>query len=122
MEINKEPKVKFSIDTYDAESITIQSKKYNSSTLISNKSIETNLTIKKISDLNENNIEMFLNLNPEIIIIGHNNQDEQVPINVRIILTKKGIGIESMSVGAACRTFNILLSEKRNVVFGYISE
>ncbi len=120
MEINKEPQARFSIESYDTESITIQAKKYTSSTLVSKNHIETDWNVQKISDLNENNIQNILSLNPEIIIIGHNITNEQIPLNIRALLTKNRIGIESMSVGAACRTFNILLNENRNVVYAYI--
>lgn len=120
MEINKEPNAKHTIASYDTESITIQSKRYTSSILISKNHLETTWNIKQISDLNEEQIQKILCLEPEIIIIGHNVSNEQIPINTRILLTKKGIGIESMSIGAACRTFNILLNENRNVVYGCI--
>ena len=122
MEINKEPKAKFTIESYDAESITIQTKKYTSSTLVSKNNIETNWDVQKITDLNADNIQTILALNPEIIIIGHFLADKQIPIDIRALLAKQRIGIESMSVGAACRTFNILLSENRNVVYAYIKE
>lgn len=120
MEINKEPKTKFSIQSYDTESITIQNTKYTSSTIISKNHIESNWAVQSLGDLNVNNIQSLLSLNPEIIIIGHNNIDEQIPIEIRTLLTKNRIGIESMSVGAACRTFNILLNEDRNVVYAFI--
>ncbi len=120
MEINKENKAKFAIESYDAESVTIQSEKYTTSILISSNKIETNWEVRTIADLNTDNIQKILSLKPEIIIIGHDNIDTQIPINIRVLLTKQRIGIESMSVGAACRTFNILLNENRNVVYAYI--
>jgi uncharacterized protein len=121
MEINKEPKTKFSIQTYDTESITVQDTKYTSSTIISKNHIESNWDPQTLSDLNANNIQSLLSLNPEIIIIGHNKIDEQIPIEIRALLTKHRIGIESMSVGAACSTFNILLNEDRKVVYAFIT-
>lgn len=121
MEINKEPKTKFSIQSYDTESITVQNTKYTSSTIISKNHIQTNWEVRNLSDLSVNNIQCLLSLNPEIIIVGHNLIDQQIPIDTRALLTKHRIGIESMSVGAACRTFNILLNEDRNVVYAFIA-
>lgn len=122
MEINKEPKTKFSIQTYDLDSITVHNTKYTSSTIISKNHIASDWEPQSLTDLNANNIQSLLALNPEIIIIGHNNINEQIPIEMRALLTQHRIGIESMSVGAACRTFNILLNEDRNVVYGFITK
>ena len=120
MDINKEPQAKFTITSYDAEGITIHTQKYTSSTIVSKNHIEANWGVLKISELDENNLQTILNLNPEIIIIGHDATDEQIPMNIRVLLANKRIGIESMSVGSACRTFNILLNDNRNVVYAYI--
>ena len=48
-----------------------------------------------------------------------------IPENFRLcqcmsLLSQQRIGIECMSIGAACRTYNILLSEHRAVVAGFI--
>ena len=65
-------------------------------------------------------IEAMLPLNPEVIILGHTSTSFQLPIAVRAQLSKLKIGIECMNLGAACRTFNILLSEDRAVVLGIV--
>lgn len=120
MEINKEAKSPFAIESYNEQSITIQGKRYTTSTIISSKMINTEWQIKSITDLNADNIQSLLTSKPEIIIFGHQQPQKQIPIPIRILLANQSIGSESMSVGAACRTFNILLSENRNVIYAYI--
>lgn len=120
MEINKEDSSPLTIESYDAQSITIQGNRYTNSTIISNKEIIDNWLVNSITDLNPENIQSLLASNPEIIIFGHNQTEQQLPISIRSLLAKHRIGAESMSVGAACRTFNILLSENREVVFAAI--
>lgn len=120
MEINKEDSSPLSIESYDEQSITIQGNTYTNSTIVSIQGITENWQVNSISEVNEENIKSLLASNPEIIIFGHTQTDQQIPINIRSLLAKRRIGAESMSVGAACRTFNILISENRKVVYAYI--
>lgn len=120
MEINKEDSSPLAVESYSEQSITIQGKEYSTSTIVSNKNINTDWQINSIEELNTDNIQDLLANNPEIIIFGHQHPEKQIPMHIRTILANNRIGSESMSVGAACRTFNILLSEDRNVVYAYI--
>ncbi|HAU0934786.1 TPA: hypothetical protein JBH70_12550, partial [Legionella pneumophila] len=54
------------------------------------------------------------------IIIGHLQTGKTLPVTLISQLSQKRIGIECMSIGAACRTYNVLLSEHRAVVAGFI--
>ena len=63
-------------------------------------------------------LEPILSLHPEVIIIGHTNPAFQLPLSIRAQLSQLKIGIECMNLGAASRTFNVLLSENRAVVLG----
>ncbi len=63
--------------------------------------------------------QFLLQLQPEVILIGYNGHNKLL-IELIQDLAKKKIGLECMSIGAACRTFNILLSEGRKVVAGFI--
>lgn len=120
MEINRQDNHTFTIKSYDEQSITVAETQYTHSIFISNQKIQTDWPVNSITDLTENNIQPLLNFNPEIIIIGHTDINLQLPISTRIFLAQQRIGIENMNIGSACRTFNILLSEGRKVVFGYI--
>lgn len=57
----------------------------------------------------------LLDLNPELIILG-TGQTLIFPDNqLRHHINEQGIGLEIMDTGAACRTYNLLLTEGRNV-------
>ena len=65
--------------------------------------------------------QILLLYEPELIIIGLD--QAELATNLSLIaaqssLQSRDIPIEFMSIGAACRTFNILLSENRAVVMG----
>jgi uncharacterized protein len=50
-----------------------------------------------------------------VLLIGTGRKIVQIPLGIRQTLRKAGIGVEIMDTGAACRTFNVLLSEERAV-------
>jgi uncharacterized protein len=65
--------------------------------------------------LQASDLEVILALHPEIVLLGTGSQMQfPAPALLAIFLEKK-IGIEFMDTGAACRTFNVLTSEGRNV-------
>lgn len=51
----------------------------------------------------------------EIIIIGTGKRHEMVSPELKRALKVRGVGIDTMDTGAACRTFNVLLGEGRRV-------
>ncbi|TYB88086.1 Mth938-like domain-containing protein [Oceaniovalibus sp. ACAM 378] len=51
----------------------------------------------------------------DVLFIGTGAEIAHVPADFRTALEQAGIGVESMATPAACRTYNILLSEGRRV-------
>ena len=49
----------------------------------------------------------------EILVVGCGALFEPPPSGLREGLSKKGVVLEWMDTGAACRTFNVLLAEDR---------
>jgi uncharacterized protein len=52
---------------------------------------------------------------PEMIIFGTGWQSRLPPRELTFALARSGIGFEMMDTPAACRTFNVLVSEGRDV-------
>ena len=52
---------------------------------------------------------------PEVIIFGTGWQTRLPPRELVFALARRGIGFEMMDTPAACRTFNVLVSEDRDV-------
>jgi uncharacterized protein len=51
----------------------------------------------------------------DVILIGTGSEISHIPGELRAALEGAGIGVETMASPAACRTYNILLSEGRRV-------
>jgi len=120
MQINLEAADNHSIKSYSDSQIKIQSTLYEDSFIVSRNEIIIPWPIHSLQELNEATMEPLLKFQPEIIIIGHNQPGILAPTAILEQLSKLRIGIECMSIGAASRTFNILLSEQRTVVAGFI--
>ena len=61
-------------------------------------------------------LEPALSQRPDILLLGCGEKRIQLPAELIVELAAQGIGVEVMDSGAACRTYNILACENRNVV------
>lgn len=52
----------------------------------------------------------------DVFILGTGNRGEFFPPALRTVLKAKGLSVETMDTGAACRTYNVLMAEGRRVV------
>jgi uncharacterized protein len=71
---------------------------------------------QRFEDLTLENLKTALALDPEILIIGTGKQQSFLSGEIMAALGKGGIGVEVMDTAAACRTYNVLLSEDRKIV------
>ena len=120
MHINLEATEQHAVQAYSENKIQINSIIYENSLIVSKEEIITDLVIKNIQDIDEQYLNLLIGLNPEIVIIGHENTGKFPPFEIISQLSQHRIGIECMSIGAACRTYNVLLSEHRAVIAGFI--
>jgi uncharacterized protein len=78
--------------------------------------IRTESTILSVADLRDTHVAHILTLEPELVLLGTGTRQEfPAPAFGAQFLTA-GVGFEVMDTGAACRTFNVLVSEQRRVV------
>lgn len=68
-------------------------------------------------DISKKNLQPFLAHDPalEIVLIGTGNSIQNIPEDIRPLFKQNGIGLDVMDTGAACRTYHVLLAEKRRV-------
>jgi uncharacterized protein len=60
-------------------------------------------------------LEAIFALEPQVVLIGTGRQQRFAPAPIRAAFSARGVGLEVMDLGAACRTFNILVQEDRRV-------
>lgn len=63
-------------------------------------------------------LEPILALAPELIVLGTGPRQQFPSAQIRALLAARGVGLEAMALGPACRTFNVLVQEERRVAAG----
>lgn len=76
---------------------------------------------QRFEDLNEEHLHIIATLDPEVVLLGTGSKIRFPKHTWLHSFHQHGIGMEIMDNGAACRTYNILMTEGRNVVAGFIT-
>lgn len=74
------------------------------------------------AELEAEHFERLLELDPEVVLLGTGTTFRYPPPALLAPLSGRGIGVEVMDSGAACRTFNVLVAEGRQVVAAILLE
>ncbi|MGU9957406.1 MAG: Mth938-like domain-containing protein [Arenicellales bacterium WSBS_2016_MAG_OTU3] len=76
--------------------------------------------VASIAELNEGIVAQLLHLKPELVLIGTGKKQRFPDMKMFASLHQQNIGVEVMNSSAACRTYNILAGDGRQVVAGII--
>ena len=109
-------KGKYKIDAYSAGYVKISNKFYTTNLIVSPDKITENWSPKDYSSLTAEDFEQIISFSPEIVLLGTGLHSHFPADKVTDLLTINQIGFEIMDTGAACRSYNFLLSEGRQVV------
>jgi uncharacterized protein len=77
--------------------------------------VQRDITIDDVATLQADKLDELLGKGPEIVILGTGWQAQRPPRELVFEMARRGIGFETMDTPAACRTFNILLGDDRDV-------
>jgi uncharacterized protein len=103
------------IRAYTAGSITINQEVYTASLILTPQQVIADWPPLRFADLTASHLEAVAALQPEVVILGTGARLQfPAPSIIRPLVTA-GIGLEVMDTGAACRTYNILMSDGRRV-------
>ena len=69
-----------------------------------------------MTQLTKNDLPLIFEQQPEVVILSTGARQHFPAPAIQAAFLARGIGFEVMTVGAACRTFNVLLSEDRRAV------
>ncbi|NDH69265.1 MAG: hypothetical protein EBY22_15470 [Gammaproteobacteria bacterium] len=116
MEIQKQILSSNAIESYQANQVTIAAQVYQKGVLVTASLLISPWGPSRCEQLQ---IKDWANVSLEgidVLVIGHQDNFAMIPNEVRAYFAEHKIGVEVMSLGAACRTFNILLSEARGAM------
>jgi uncharacterized protein len=103
------------IRSYSPAELRIGEHSICSSCIVMADALITNWAPATLDELQMSHLEPILELRPELVLLGTGAKQRFAPADIRAAFAGRGIGIESMDLGAACRTFNILVQEERRV-------
>ena len=79
-------------------------------------------SVQKFEDLAASHFTQLIDLKPELILIGTGSRQRFPKPELLKTLIEAKIGFEIMASQAACRTYNILVGEGRQVVLALLVE
>ena len=88
--------------------------------IISPKQLISQWPVTSVATLELPQLEALLRFKPAIVILGSDVAEVRAPSALRRQLESRGIALEVMNLGAACRTYNVLAQELRLVVAGLL--
>lgn len=108
------------IQGYEAGLIRVAGQTYHEGLIVTPHQVTPGWGPATASALGAEHIEPLAALDPQVIVLGTGQQQILAVPGIYALAYARGIGIEVMSTGAACRTYNILLGEGRKVVAGLL--
>lgn len=77
---------------------------------------------RRMEELEPADLEPLIALRPEVLLLGSGQRQKFPERRVLTTLYEARLGFEVMDTGAACRTYNVLVGEGRNVAAALIVE
>lgn len=101
------------INSYGDGGFRISGRRYEGSVLVLVDRVVP-INVLRIDDLTPQFVDEFEDESaPQILLIGCGDSMALVPNDVVAALRDRGVVVEPMDTGAACRTYNVLLTEGR---------
>lgn len=103
----------------DSGIVGIGSREFRSSVVVSAAALIEDWPVRRVSEL-EAGLEAVLALRPDILVLGTGEVQDFPPPELLARIAGRRVGLEVMNNRAACRTYNVLRAESRNVVLALI--
>ena len=108
------------IQGYEPGRIIVDGRGYGESLIVSPERIIPGWGPASADELTEDHLAALAGLAPQVVVIGTGERQVFPDPRLYFSLLQRGTGVEIMDTGAACRTYNILMSEGRSVAAGLI--
>jgi len=93
---------------------------FRKSLIITSAGAITRWSPRTMSELNPKHFLSFSDYQPEVLLLGMGQQLRFPPQDCLSVLQQQNLGYEVMDTAAACRTFNVLSAEGREVVLAML--
>ena len=110
------------VTAYGPGWVEVNRARHTESLVVSGDRVITSWPAHSVEALGADHLAAIVELKPEIVLLGTGARLQFPGPALLAPLYKAGIGVEVMDTPAACRTYNILLGEGRNVIAALIVE
>ncbi len=104
------------IRRYGADFITIGEEDIRASCIVSAATLNRDWPPRSIEELSVEHLSPLFELAPEIVVLATGPRQKFPRAALRAEFASRRIGLEVMEIGAACRTYNVLVGEERKVL------
>lgn len=101
---------------YGAGVLRIGERTVQDSCIVSAETLVTDWGVQSVAQLTAEHLAAVWPLKPEVALLGTGARQLFPARDVREAFNTHGVALETMDLGAACRTYNILVQEERRVV------
>ena len=115
MKFQREASSEFAISGYTAESVSVAGVEHRTSLRVSHQAAAAPWVASTFAEITATTIAEATAVHPEIVIVGTGKKLRFPPPSALAPLREARIGFEVMDTAAACRTYNVLLGEGRQV-------
>jgi uncharacterized protein len=121
MQLNHElPDYAFNLRSADGQSARVNDRTLSASFILSPQQLVEDWPVRDSASLAPDDLAPLLALKPEVVLLGTGERQVFPPAAVMAACLSLGVGLEVMTNAAAARTFNVLASESRKVVAGFL--
>jgi uncharacterized protein len=103
------------IRSYSASELRIGAQRITGSCIVSASVLISPWEPQSFADLTVAHLEALFALEPELALLSTGPTQRFASQEVRAAFALRRVGLEVMELGAACRTFNVLVQEERRV-------
>jgi uncharacterized protein len=104
------------VRAYSRAELRIGAELVRSSCIVSADRLITDWPPARFEALMPEHLTAIFALRPEVVLLGTGERQRFPPAEIRAAFAARGVGLEVMDLGAACRTYNILVHEERRAV------
>lgn len=104
------------ITSYAEGWIRIGERRIDSACVVTPSEIRLDILPERLEHLDQRHVDALLALAPEIVLLGTGPRQRFIDYPAQHLLAQRGVGLEIMDTGAACRSYNVLVAEHRAVI------
>lgn len=108
------PQSEFVFNNYGEGFVAVKNQRYTSSLVIFPDLLES-WPVASLDELTADHFDIFASRKPDVLILGTGAKQQFPSVQLRRELAKRKLQLDVMDTPAACRTYNLLVSEDRDV-------